>query len=143
MGSTKKSILRVVIDTNVLVSALLFKGLPSHLVELWQKNKFTLLLSREIIYEYIRTLSYPKFKLSPGIVKRILEEEVLPFAETVQIITSIHRVSEDPDDDKILECALDGQAGYVISGDTHLLKVAHYRGIAIVTPRAFLEKEKA
>ena len=68
--------MRVVLDTNALVSALLFSGISSKLVSLWQNGLITPLLSREILDEYLRVLSYPKFALS--------EEEILPFAEVVK-----------------------------------------------------------
>ena len=56
--------MRVVLDTNVLISALLFSGVASDLVPLWQKEKITVLLSREILEEYLRVLAYPKFQLT-------------------------------------------------------------------------------
>ena len=70
--------MRVVLDTNAVVSALLFTGISSELVLLWQKGLITLLLSREILDEYPRVFSYPKFKLSEEEIKELIQEQVLP-----------------------------------------------------------------
>jgi uncharacterized protein len=75
---------RVVLDTNAVISALLFSGVSSKLVSLWQKGLITLLLSREILDEYLRVLSYPKFELSETEIKKLIQEEVLPYAEVVK-----------------------------------------------------------
>jgi putative PIN family toxin of toxin-antitoxin system len=74
---------RVVLDTNVLVSALLFTGISSELVPLWQRSIITVLLSRGILEEYLRVLSYPKFQLSEAEIKGLIEEELLPYVEVV------------------------------------------------------------
>ena len=76
--------MRVVLDTNVLVSALLFTGISSELVPLWQKGTITVLLSREILEEYLRVFAYPKFQLSEGEIKRLIEEELLPFVRVIK-----------------------------------------------------------
>ena len=70
--------MRVVLDTNVLVSALIFTGISSELVPLWQRSAITVLLSRGILEEYLRVLSYPKFQLSEAEIKALIEEELLP-----------------------------------------------------------------
>ena len=76
--------MRVVLDTNAVVSALLFSGVSSKLVSLWQNGLITPLLSREILDEYLRVLSYPKFELSEEEIKELIQEEILPFAEVVK-----------------------------------------------------------
>ena len=76
--------MRVVLDTNAVVSALLFSGISSELVPLWQKGLITLLLSREILDEYLRVFSYPKFGLSEEEIKQLIQEEILPYAEVGQ-----------------------------------------------------------
>jgi len=65
--------MRVVIDTNVMVSALLFQGVTSQLVPLWQKGTMTLLLSGEILEEYLRVLAYSKFQLAKNEIRRLIE----------------------------------------------------------------------
>ena len=65
--------MRVVIDTNVMVSALLFQGVTSQLVPLWQKGTMTLLLPGEILEEYLRVLAYSKFQLAKNEIRRLIE----------------------------------------------------------------------
>ena len=79
MGALK----RVVIDTNVLVSALLFDGVPGELIECWRQGKILPLASRDIINEFIRVLSYPKFQLNEEEIKFLLNKEILPWFEIV------------------------------------------------------------
>lgn len=77
--------MRVVLDTNTLISALLFSGTASRLVPLWQSRRITVLLSGAILQEYLRVLTYPKFHLSDHEVRGLIEEELLPFVETVRV----------------------------------------------------------
>jgi putative PIN family toxin of toxin-antitoxin system len=129
---------RVVLDTNVLVSALLFSGTASRLVTLWQSHRIVPLVSRPILEEYFRVLAYPKFRLSTAEVRGLVEEQVLPFVETVRIRRRLAVVRLDPDDDKFIECAAAGHAQYVVTGDSALLDVREYRGVQIVAVRDLL-----
>ena len=130
--------MRVVLDTNAVVSALLFSGISSELVSLWQSNLITLLLSREILDEYLRVFSYPKFGLSEGEIKELVQEEILPFAEVVKPKRHLRVVQRDPSDDKFIECAVAGKARAIISGDKDLLSLGRYRQIRIQSPVQFL-----
>jgi putative PIN family toxin of toxin-antitoxin system len=130
---------RVVLDTNVLVSALLFFGPPNKLVTLWQEGRIVLLISKEVLVEYLRVLSYPKFGLTQAEIKALIAESVLPYVETVTVGTHPPVISEDPADDKFLFLADDGHARYIVSGDKHLLSLEKYRGIEILPARSFLE----
>ena len=131
--------IRVVLDTNVLVSALLFAGPIGRLVSLWRERWIVLLLSKDVFIEYLRVLAYPKFKLSGEEIKAIVEEYVLPFAEMATVAEAPVVIREDPADDKFLALAAAGRARYIVSGDKHLLALREYRGVKIVTPREFLE----
>jgi putative PIN family toxin of toxin-antitoxin system len=130
---------RIVLDTNVLVSALLFCGPPNRLVTLWQEGRIVLLVSREVLVEYLRVLSYPKFGLTQEEIKELIGENVLPYAETVTVGMHPPVISEDPADDKFLFLADDGRARHIVSGDKHLLSLEEYRGIKILSVRSFLE----
>lgn len=130
--------MRVVLDTNTVVSALLFSGISSKLVSLWQKGLITPLLSREILDEYLRVLSYPKFDLSEGEIKELIQEEILPYAEVVKPKRRLRVVQRDPSDNKFLECAVAGKARVIISGDKELLSLGRYRQIPIQSPAQFL-----
>jgi putative PIN family toxin of toxin-antitoxin system len=129
---------RVVLDTNVLVSALLFTGITSEIVPLWKEGGVTLLLSRDILEEYLRVLGYPKFQLSEADIKGLIEEELLPFVQVIKPRKRLSVVKRDPSDNKFLECALAGKAKVIISGDKDLLSIGRYRGIGIQTPAQFL-----
>lgn len=131
--------IRVVLDTNVLVSALLFTGPIGRLVSLWRERRIVLLLSKDVFIEYLRVLAYPKFKLSGEEIKALVEEYVLPFAEMVTVAKTSEVIREDPADDKFLALAAAGHARYIVSGDKHLLALREYRRVKIVTPREFLE----
>jgi uncharacterized protein len=122
---------RVVLDTNVLVSALLFTGISSELVLLWQRSAITVLLSRGILEEYLRVLSYPKFQLSEAEIKSLTEEELLPYVEVVNPRRRLRVVEHDPSDNKFLECAIAGKARVIISGDKDLLSIGRYQSISI------------
>ena len=130
--------MRVVLDTNALVSALLFSGLSSKLVSRWRNGAITLLLSRDILDEYLRVLSYPKFELSEEDIKELIQEEILPYAEVVKPKRRLRVVQRDPSDDKFLECAVAGKASVIISGDKDLLSLGRYGRIRIQTPAQFL-----
>ena len=131
--------IRVVLDTNVLVSALLFKGPPSHLVSLWRERRIVLLLSKDVFIEYLRVLACPKFKLSGAEIKALVDEYVLPFAEMVTVAEAPVVIREDPADDNFLALAAVGRARYIVSGDKHLLALREYCRVKIVTPREFLD----
>jgi len=131
---------RVVLDTNVLVSALLFTGISSELVSLWRGNAITVLLSRDILEEYLRVFGYPKFQLSEAEIKGLIEEELLPYVEVVNPRRRLRVVERDPSDDKFLECAVAGKARVIISGDKDLLSIGRYRQVRIQTPAQFLDE---
>jgi putative PIN family toxin of toxin-antitoxin system len=131
---------RVVLDTNVVVSALLFTGISSKLVPLWEGGGITALVSRGILEEYLRVLSYPKFKLSEGDIKGLIQEELLPYVDVVKPWRRLRAVDRDPSDDKFVECVVAGKARVIISGDKDLLSIGRYRKILIQSPAQFLEK---
>ncbi len=132
--------MRVILDTNVLVSALIFTGISSELVPLWQRSAITVLLSRGILEEYLRVLSYPKFHLSEAEIKALIEEELLPYVEVVNPRRRLRVVERDPSDDKFLECAVTGKAQVIISGDKDLLSLGRYRQIRIQSPAQFFDE---
>ncbi len=136
MGQVK--VTRVVIDTNVVISAFLFEGGPGELVPLWKSGRINPLASREIIDEYLRVLTYPKFGLAPEEIDFILYQEILPHFEIVRAKPGPVIVRDDPSDDKFIRCAEAGNAKIIISGDQHLLRLKRYRAIEIMTPGQFL-----
>jgi putative PIN family toxin of toxin-antitoxin system len=112
----------------------------SRLVSLWQSRRIVMLISRAILEEYLRVLAYPKFRLSNEAIKGLMEEEILPFVETVRVRRRLSVVRRDPDDDKLLECAVGDRAECLVTGDRDLLALGSYRGVQILSVRNFLEK---
>lgn len=131
--------MRVVLDTNILISGIFFSGPPNEILKAWQDGDIQFVLSSEIIDEYIRvskTLAdrYSGIEISPILTL------IVTHSDTIQATSLPHQVCEDPDDDKFLACALASESKIIISGDKHLLKLSGYRGITILTPRAFVEQ---
>jgi len=133
---------RVVLDTNVFISALLFGGPPSRLVSLWQGNEIVFLVSSEVLKEYLRVLSYPKFRLTKKEIRSLIEIEVMPLAEPVKVRTKLRVVERDTSDNKFLELAVDGKADIIVSSDKHLLEIVVYEGIEMITVVEFLKRLK-
>ena len=125
---------KVVVDTNVVVSALLFGGHPGRLIELWQMGAIKPMASKQIIDEYLRVLTYPKFNLSEEEINFLLYQQILPFFDVIDVHRGPGIIKEDPGDDKFIRCALAGKAKFIISGDRHLLALKFYRKIKIVSP---------
>ena len=134
--------IRAVLDTNVLVSALLFSGLPARLVPAWQASRFYPVLSSSILDEYLRTLAYPKFRLTPGDIRALAEESILPFFETVRVKVPPFTMPRDPDDAKFIECALAASVPWIVSGDADLLDLGRVESVRIITVREFLDHMK-
>jgi putative PIN family toxin of toxin-antitoxin system len=135
----QKTITRVVLDTNTVVSGLLFGGVPGKIPALWKRKLILPLVSKEIFREYLKVLSYPKFKLSEPEISFLIYEEILPYFEVVTTRPA-HGiiVSDDSEDDKFIHCAVSGNADYIVSGDSHLLKLGGYGNVKIVNASGFL-----
>ena len=133
---------KVVLDTNVVISALLFGGETVRLVRLWQTGAFSWLASAAIIQEYARVLAYPKFKLTEAEIRELLNEDILPFVTAVRVGKVPRVIRQDPSDDEFLACALTGKADAIVSGDHHLLELKRYREIPILDVRTFLSNLK-
>ena len=121
-----------------MISALLFSGTAARLVPLWQSRRITILISREILTEYLRVFAYPKFQLSDQEIRPLIEEELLPFVETIRVRRRLAVVRRDPDGDKFPECALAGRAQYLVTRDRDLREPG--RGTTILSAGEFLER---
>lgn len=130
--------IRFVLDTNVLVSIALPRGRLEALAQAWQQGRCRILLSEAIFDEYLKVLTYPKFRLTSEDIRRILERELLPYAEFVKVTSDIRAIEADPSDNKFLACAVDGDADWVVTGDRHLLGLKTFKGTQIGSPREFL-----
>jgi putative PIN family toxin of toxin-antitoxin system len=132
VGKKEKRPIRVVLDTNVLISSILFKGELAGIVDLWKKGRIVPVVSRETFDEFRTVLEYPKFKLTRDEIKSIIEKDVLPFFEIAETPREVIRVCKDPDDNMFIACALSSSADFIVSGDKHLCDVAVYRTIKII-----------
>lgn len=125
--------MKVVLDTNVLVSALIKAGKPRDLFNKLAKNK-QIVLSRAILEEFLDVIEDVK------VAKYRSEQDLAVFLEAlgnaatiVQVKSRSKAVKEDPDDDIIVRAAYDGKADYIVSGDRHLLALKEFKGIRILT----------
>lgn len=132
MGKKEKPVKKVVLDTNVLISSILFKGELARIVDLWKRGKIVPVISRATFNEFRSVLEYPKFRLTKGEIKAIIEEEVLPFFEIVEITSEVSGVCKDPEDDKFIACALSASADFIVSGDKDLCDVVTHKSIKII-----------
>jgi len=139
MGKKKKDPLKVVIDTNVLVSALIFGGILSNIADLWRNGRITPFLSRDTFEELRDVLLYPKFKLTEDEIKSVIEEEILPCFEVVEVGEVINGVCSDADDDKFLTCAIAASADFIVTGDNAFLSVEKFRSVRIIKASGLIE----
>jgi len=128
--------MRVVYDTNVLISGLFWDGPPRELIKKAIDGQVELVLSEFILKELAETLA-DSFGLSEKEVNPILEK-VRAISTIVYPVKSLH-VVRDKDDDRILECAVEGECDYLVTGDSDLLSLREYHGVRIVSPRDFLD----
>ena len=122
---------RVVIDTNVLVSAFLKEGKSRNLVVKLLENH-SVVLSTPMLAELADVLSRDKFNVISAQIDRFISVLVRQ-ATVVPLNFNLKIVLEDPDDDVVLNTALSGEADYVISGDKHLIKIAQYKNVQILS----------
>lgn len=130
--------MRIVIDTNVLASAIFFGGKPYQLLRYIMADRVDAVASKEIVDEYEEIVHRLKQKY-PAINTRIPLREFVARLEIIRVSSDIH-VSRDPDDDKFISCAVDGKCLYVVSGDSDLLSVGNYGDIEILTVTDFLNR---
>ncbi len=130
--------MKVVVDTNVVISGVFFGGMPSRVLEAWRDGEFDLVVSPEVLEEYRRvgeelTARFPGVSLAPFLALLVMN------AEIVEAPGLSDQVSRDRDDDKFIACAIAANCQTIISGDKDLLEVTGYQGLKVVAPREFLE----
>lgn len=128
----------VVFDTNVLISGYLWSGSPRRAIHLAKSGEFRLLYCKESIDELVRVLSV-KFSLDATEIYRIVLD-IKSMGRKVSIVSKEHPVNDDASDNLFINLAIDGDAGVIVSGDAHLLKLKRYKGIEIVTVSEFLKR---
>jgi putative PIN family toxin of toxin-antitoxin system len=135
--------LRIVLDTNVLISALIKPGKPRSLLSEIVRGKYRLILSRQILGEFARVVANPK------ISRYVDEEDIMSYLKVIGSVATIVKIrsrfrviKEDPNDDVILRTAHDGKAHYIVTGDDHLLSLKKYGRVKILAVGEALELAK-
>jgi len=131
---------RAVIDTNVLISAIFWTGSPKRLLNRVRRGEVTFVTSRVLLDELKEILVRPDkpFKLSEEEADRVVKA-IQNVAEVVETQSQV-RVCRDEKDNKVLECAVDGRAEWIITGDAHLLELQSFKNVRIVTVAEFLRR---
>jgi len=133
---------RVVIDTNVLISAIFWTGKPKQILNKVRREEIIFLTSEFILGELKKVLARGNkpFKLSEEEAERVVTA-MRGIALVVNIDTQLS-VCQDEDDNRVLECAIDGNADCIITGDSHLLQLGSFQKIEIITVADFLRHFK-
>lgn len=129
--------LRVVLDTNVLISAVISDGKPRELLRKGISKAFCLVTSDLLLRELGTVLRRPKFNIDKDEIHRILLA-LMQASEVVEVVSKFNLVEEDPKDDMVVETAYNGRADFIVSGDNHLLALKKFREIRIVDVKQML-----
>lgn len=123
--------LKITLDTNILISATITDGNEFQLLKKIKEGKADLILSPYILKEFKEVISRPKFGFSHEQIEQSLKQ-LLTLSTLIMPLKKLTVVKEYPDDNMIIECAVAGTVDYIVSGDKHLLELKEYRGIKIV-----------
>jgi len=131
--------MKVTVDTNFLISATQWDYSVAHKL----LNKFILsddeiFTTQDILDETMEVLERD-FEYSKNEAKNIIEK-ILLFAKLIEIKQKVAIIKDDPDDNKVIECAIESSSDYIVTYDRHLLKLKEYKGIKIITPEEILKK---
>jgi uncharacterized protein len=128
--------MRIVLDTNIFISAVL-GGRLGIIIDEWKAGKFKLIVTDAIAREYLEVINRPKFKIPQDEIIAA-SDYLLQIAEFVTPEEEILVIVADPTDNKFLEAAIAGKVDYIVSGDNHLLEIGSFREIPIITAREFV-----
>lgn len=134
--------MRITLDTNVLISATFWQGDSNEIIERAERKEVELILSLDIIEEFAMVLGYEDIQRkvkSKNLEMKYTIEKIVAISKIVEPSERLFVVKEDPDDNKILECAKSGSVDFIISQDNHLLKFKDFEGIRILKPKDFLK----
>ena len=130
--------MKIVVDTNVVISGIFFGGVPRKIVEAVADGAIDAYATAEILDEYMGIIASMLERKQGRINQSILS----PLFSAIKIIETESRIEvcRDPDDNKFIECAVDAKALYIVSGDNDLLDIKEYDGICIITAKEFCEE---
>ena len=135
--------IRAVLDANVMVSAAINpRGTPARLIALWRAARFAVVVSDALLRELYEVFHYPKILVRHGWSEaqmRSFVGELAQYAIRTPGALTLTVIEDDPADNRYLECAVEGGADFLVTGDQLLLTLGAYQGITILTPRAFLD----
>lgn len=129
--------MRIIVDTNIIVSGIFFSGPPFDILKAWRDGHIQFVLSPEILDEYYKVVKSLANRF-PSIEAEAIITLVAANSDIVQSPALPTQVCHDPDDDKFLACALAGNVKMIVSGDKHLLSMTGYRNISILSPGRFV-----
>ena len=129
--------MKVVLDTNIFISGIFWKGDSNKILLCWKEKQFKLVSSLELIDELVNTLNDFKIKMPDDMISAWIDL-IIKNSELVKIKNELNLIKEDPADNKILETALIGGANYIITQDKHLLNLYEFKSIKIIKPKEFL-----
>jgi putative PIN family toxin of toxin-antitoxin system len=133
--------MKIVLDTNTVISGLLWKGAPRQILDLARSGSLTLFTSPELLAELANVLERKKFSARLALAETNVDELVYGYAALAKTIRPAKikpMIKVDPDDDKVLACAKAAKAEVITSGDDHLLNLKEYEGIRILTVNQLL-----
>jgi putative PIN family toxin of toxin-antitoxin system len=129
--------MRIVVDTNVALSGLLWRGPPRRILDLVRQQAVTLCTSATLVAELAEVIARPKFRgrvQAAGLSAALLVQDYARIAEFVEPDRLDAPASRDPDDDDVLACALAARADFIVSGDRDLLELGAFRNVPILSP---------
>jgi putative PIN family toxin of toxin-antitoxin system len=130
--------MKVILDTNVLVSGIFFKGPPFRIYQIWKKGQIDIVISHEILEEYRRVIQDISTQFPHNNISNLFEIITLKAHFTLSL--TLHpQICEDPDDDKFFSAALASKTSIIISGDKHLLDKSGFSEINVLKPKNFLD----
>ena len=131
--------MRVVLDTNVLISGIFFAGYPYEILDAWRQGRLEIATSPEILDEYSRVtleLSAEFPEIDPHAILRLIMIE----SRLTTAAPFLRQLCDDPDDDKFLACAIASGARIIVSGDKALRRVSGHQGVSVLSPRDFVTR---
>lgn len=129
--------MRIILDTNVLVSGIFFSGPPSRILDAWRDKKLQLVISTDILAEYQRVAvilgeKYSQVDLRPVLDLLTVNSDIITAPPLLENVTA------DPDDNMFIACAMASDTKLIVSGDKHLLEIDGYEDIQVLKPRQFI-----
>lgn len=131
--------MRIVLDTNVLISGIFFSGPPAKILQAWKDKKIQFVISPDMYSEYSRVAEIISNKYADVDISEILNL-IAVYSEIIDAPRLPEAICKDPDDDKFIACAVSGKVEIIVSGDKNLIDTSGYKDIRVMNPREFCDK---